>query len=376
LVCIRQPGRPLNQPLYFSDIQEQLEGTGLLLNPLGDNTIDPTVTHTIEVRGSGIPPSPPSSSPSSSGGESYDEGSSSSEPSQPSTPPKPMENQNNPAKPWLDQDVVVVPRPQHPLPKHPEKWLPKFDPDSKKSVEDHIKKFMLGIRLQSVEHEDVVSRLFPYAFEGNASTWYFTQQPQTIVSWDKFETCFLEKFGDDKSHEVLVMDLSILKMNPKEKVKDFNQIFLTLKNRIPTDSMLVESLIVAYYTTTLHNNIAIWVRRSKKNTLLEAFEEASQIKKDILSLKDNLNSEVETTSSSKNKIEILTKPPQAKSQPETLDLESLQKSFQKLSNQVIYLKRSVEEASSSKGSFKPPFRKPFPPNWPNPTTEGLNFESL
>jgi hypothetical protein len=51
-----------------------------------------------------------------------------------------MENQNNPAKLWFDQDVVVVPGPQHPLPKHLEKWLPKFDPNSKQSVEDHIKK--------------------------------------------------------------------------------------------------------------------------------------------------------------------------------------------------------------------------------------------
>jgi hypothetical protein len=86
-----------------------------------------------------------------------------------------MANQNNPAIPWLDQDVMVVPGPQHPLPKHLEKWLPKFDPDSKKSAKDHIKKFMLSIRLLSVEHEDVVCRLFPYTFEGNASTWYFSQ---------------------------------------------------------------------------------------------------------------------------------------------------------------------------------------------------------
>jgi hypothetical protein len=157
-------------------------------------------------------------------------------------------------------------------------------------------------------------------------------------------------------------------------VKDFNQIFLTLKNKIPADSMPAESLIVAYYAKALHNNIAIWVKRSKKNTLLEAFEEASQIEKDILSLKDNLNSEAETTSSSKKKIEILTRPPQTKNQQETLDLESLQKAFQKLSNQVVDLKRSAEEASTRKGSFKPPFRKPFPPNRPNPTTEGLNLK--
>jgi hypothetical protein len=74
-------------------------------------------------------------------GEEYlDEGISSSEPSQPSTPPTHMENQNNHAKPWLDQDVVVVPRLQHPLPKHLEKWLPKLDLDSKQFTEDHIKK--------------------------------------------------------------------------------------------------------------------------------------------------------------------------------------------------------------------------------------------
>ena len=87
--------------------------------------------------------------------------------------------------------------------------------------------------------------------------------------------------------------------------------------------MPAESLIVAYYTKDLHNNITIWVKRSKNSILLEAFEEVSQIEKDILRLKDNLNSEAKTSSSSKKKIEILARPLPAKGQPETLDLESL-----------------------------------------------------
>jgi hypothetical protein len=285
-----------------------------------------------------------------------------------------MANLNNLARPWLDQDVVAIPGPQHPLPKHPEKWLPKFDPGSKKIIEDHIKKFMLAIRLHSVEHEYVVCRLFPYTFEGKASTWYFSQHPHTIVSWDKFKSCFLEKFGDDNSPKVLVMEISSLKMNPKEKIKDFNQRFLTLKNRIPTDSMPTEKFIIAYYTKALHQNIAIWVKRSKKSTLLEAFEEASQIKKDIISLKDNTDNEIETSSSSKKKIKILPRPPQNKAQPESSDLENLHKVIQKLSNQVIDLKRSTEEASSSKGPYKPPFRKPFPSNRSNSNSKGLNLE--
>jgi len=93
---IRQPGRQLNQPLDFTNIQEQLQGTGLPKNPLGGNTTNLVEALILGVGGSGIPPSPPGSSPPSSGGESLDEGNSSSETSQPSTPPTPIENQNNP----------------------------------------------------------------------------------------------------------------------------------------------------------------------------------------------------------------------------------------------------------------------------------------
>jgi regulatory protein YycH of two-component signal transduction system YycFG len=114
-------------------------------------------------------------------------------------------------------------------------------------------------------------------------------------------------------------------MNPKEKIKDFNQRFLTLKNRILVDSMPAENLIVAYYTKSLHQNVAIWVKRSKKATLLESFKEASQIEKDILSLKYNLSNEAEIIPSSKKKMEILPRPPQTKTQSKSLDLESLQK---------------------------------------------------
>jgi hypothetical protein len=70
--------------------------------------------------------------------------------------------------------VVIVLGDNQPLPKHLEKLLPKFDPNKKDSTKDHIKKFMRIVRLMNKEHEDVVCRLFPYTFEGKASTWYFS----------------------------------------------------------------------------------------------------------------------------------------------------------------------------------------------------------
>jgi hypothetical protein len=69
LACLRQPNHPLDQPLDFSDIREQLGGIDLTMNP-SDPILNPAVG------GSRLPPSPPPSSPSSSGGDSSDEGSS------------------------------------------------------------------------------------------------------------------------------------------------------------------------------------------------------------------------------------------------------------------------------------------------------------
>ncbi|CAF1475518.1 unnamed protein product [Adineta steineri] len=58
-------------------------------------------------------------------------------------------------KPWLAVDTIAVLGAQHPLPKHPKNLLPKFDPDNDVTPEDHIKQFMLSLRLMDMQHEDV-----------------------------------------------------------------------------------------------------------------------------------------------------------------------------------------------------------------------------
>lgn len=84
---------------------------------------------------------------------------------------------------WLDADAIAVPDAQHTLPKHLEKFLPKFDSDNDVTPEDHIKQFMLSLRLMDVQHEDVVCRLFPYTLVGKASTWFFSLTMGFIASW-------------------------------------------------------------------------------------------------------------------------------------------------------------------------------------------------
>lgn len=77
--------------------------------------------------------------------------------------------------------------PLHPLPKNPKRWLPKYNTNDVLTLEEHIHNFMLEINLKGVTKEDVVSRIFPYTFEGVIAAWYFSLPNGFIKDWDTFE---------------------------------------------------------------------------------------------------------------------------------------------------------------------------------------------
>ena len=189
------------------------------------------------------------------------------------------------------------------FPKNPEKWLQKYNPYDKVPLEDHIKYFMQAIILRNVIHEDMVCRLFPYTFEGKASTWYFALEYSSIPSWDVFSELFTQKFRDDKNPEDLVIGISSMKTKGKERVKYYNQHFSYLKNRIPTTILPIEELLVSYYIKGLLTQIAMWVKRDLKETLHDAFCEDIQVEKDMFYLKDNPDTSSEQASTSRKKID-------------------------------------------------------------------------
>ena len=104
----------------------------------------------------------------------------------------------------------------------------------------------------------MVCRLFPYTFVGQASIWFFNLVAVSIASWQQFETTFLNQFEDDRTLKVLVLELSRIIFDKKDKAKDSNQIFINLLNRIPEKP--TESIQVEFYTTTLLPAISMFVK--------------------------------------------------------------------------------------------------------------------
>ena len=108
---------------------------------------------------------------------------------------------------WLTINALANLGPQNPLPKHPEKLLPKFDPDDDILPETHINKFMFSMNIMNVQHEYEACKLFGFTLQGKASSWFFNIPSGSITSWQQFENEFITQFGDDKTLGTLFLEL-------------------------------------------------------------------------------------------------------------------------------------------------------------------------
>jgi hypothetical protein len=274
-------------------------------------------------------------------------------------------------QPWLVGDVVVIPGRVHNLPRHPEKMLPKYDPETSGLPEDHIKKFILAIRLMNVQHEDVVCRLFPYTFENSASTWYFNFPVGSITSWTKFQKDFLDKFAEETTTGALMAELFIATMTPKERVKYFNQIFTTILNKFQPAAKPTQELQIEVYANALPASISMFVKRAAKKTLAENFEEAKTIEFQMKGCKEGQASLAKRETQPPPRRGLLLTRPSGKPTEQTPDkgngdIEDLQRMVKKLSNEIIDMKRSAGEGNLGQRPYKPFFKR-------NPRSKQLNL---
>ena len=106
----------------------------------------------------------------------------------------------------------------------------------------------------------------------------------------------MTQFKDDKTSCILFLERSRIKINKKEMVKDFNQIFITLINRIL--DKLVEVVQFEFYTTSLLPPIAMFVNRKEKQTLVENFQEPIKVEKYLASISRHPRNQENKTSTS------------------------------------------------------------------------------
>lgn len=132
---------------------------------------------------------------------------------------------------------------------------------------------MLAINLNELFEKDVVCRLFPYTFEGEVGSWYFSPPARSIGNLDTFKEQFLKKFGDERTTTTLVNDLSNIKATPNKKIKDFNSRFNKLLNKIPATCRPSVDVQIEWYISALPSNIVTFLGRAQKIVLVDNMKE-------------------------------------------------------------------------------------------------------
>jgi hypothetical protein len=217
----------------------------------------------------------------------------------------------------------------------------------------------------NVQHEDIVCTLFPYMFENSASAWYFNLLVGSITSWTKFQKDFLDKFVEETTTGDLMDELFTATMTPKERVKDFNQIFTTILNKFHLAVKPTQELQIEVYANALPTAISMFLKRATKKTLAENFEKAKMIEFQMKECKEGQASLAKReTQPPTRRGSLLTRPPGKPTEqtPEkgNGDVEDRQHIVKKLSNEIIDMKRSAGEGNPGQRPYNPFFKRNLP----------------
>ena len=121
-------------------------------------------------------------------------------------------NQPNPLPIWRARSPLNLTLPLHNLPQAFDKLLPRFDPEERTAVDDHLQSFYLALEgLRAGEYEDVVCRLFPHTLKGAVASWYFSLPANSIPDWNTFERIFRNKYAAQRTHASLMKGLGLLR---------------------------------------------------------------------------------------------------------------------------------------------------------------------
>ena len=125
---------------------------------------------------------------------------------------------------WESNTVLNLDGPLHELPRKAVAFLPKFDSEGNITALEHIRKYESILRLLDITYEDVVSRLFPFTFEGKVSDCYFVLPIHTIHGWFDFKRVFQSAYDVYNAIDIY-LELDGIHVKEGESIREFNTRF-------------------------------------------------------------------------------------------------------------------------------------------------------
>ncbi|GKV17197.1 hypothetical protein SLEP1_g27733 [Rubroshorea leprosula] len=92
--------------------------------------------------------------------------------------------------------------------------------DGMKDLDDHLHAFYSCMQAQNASYE-LMCKMFPSAFRGNAQTWYYSLPPRSISSYTEMTSTFATKFSSRRLIRKTTSELMRVKQRDRESLKNY-----------------------------------------------------------------------------------------------------------------------------------------------------------
>ncbi|KAH9321898.1 hypothetical protein KI387_016537, partial [Taxus chinensis] len=135
--------------------------------------------------------------------------------------------------PWGAVIGPLTLTPLHELPRGSHKNIPKFNGDGKQHPDEHIASFFVACGVLGLAHEDVSIRLFVETLQGVAAEWFYHLPNACIPDWATMQTKFEARFKPAEDSHALLAQLTHMKKESHEPMREFVAKFNKLIRKIP-----------------------------------------------------------------------------------------------------------------------------------------------
>lgn len=149
----------------------------------------------------------------------------------------------------------------HDLPTGSRKHLPKFSGDGKVTAEDHISAFFTACAILGVQYEDVSVRIFVETLIDAAAEWFNQLPSGSITNWATLLQKFEERFKTIDDGHLLLAQLTQMKKEVHEPMREFVARFNKIVNKLAADKRPTEENQKCFFINAQPPDISFQIRR-------------------------------------------------------------------------------------------------------------------
>ena len=125
-------------------------------------------------------------------------------------------------------------------------------------------------------------RLFAQTLYGEEKIWFKDLPARSILTFESFQTLFLDKWEDKKSPLQVLSQYNNLKKDNFESVHEFSSRFMRVYNSIPENMKYLVGVSQLHYVDAFESDFSLLLRDRKTANLPDMFKDSLEVEANLM----------------------------------------------------------------------------------------------